>query len=56
LQREEPAAVSGDYYEKPIAVSRMLQSKATQELNILTRSADFKSEVTWRLQLRPMET
>ena len=55
LQKLEPIGVAGDYYEKPIAAIRLLKSKAYQELNIPKRSADFKSEVTWRLQLRPLE-
>ncbi len=55
LKKDEPLGLAGDYYEKPIAAIRMLKSKRSDELQIPQRALDFKSEVTWRLTLRPLE-
>lgn len=38
--------------DNPLKAIKLLQGTGYSELNIPLRAADFKSEVTWRLQLR----
>ena len=46
------ADVAGDYVDNPLKAVKLLQGTGYSGLNIPLRAADFKSEVTWRLQLR----
>mmetsp|Transcript_67282 Transcript_67282/g.121197 ORF Transcript_67282/g.121197 Transcript_67282/m.121197 type:complete len:149 (+) Transcript_67282:73-519(+) len=45
---------SGDYCELPIQAAQILASSTYGELTRPHGAADFCSEVTWRLQLRPL--
>lgn len=44
---------NGDYCSRPIDAIRMLNSTSHKDLTIPTRAGDFKTEVEWRLSLRP---
>mmetsp|Transcript_2524 Transcript_2524/g.4577 ORF Transcript_2524/g.4577 Transcript_2524/m.4577 type:complete len:155 (+) Transcript_2524:115-579(+) len=43
----------GDYAKNPREASKLLVNKSNAELTIPGHAADFRTEVTWRLQLRP---
>eukprot|EP01041_Mallomonas_annulata_P010652 gene10652-22235_t len=45
--------VSGDYCDRPIRATRLLNSTPVNLLTIPSRAGDFRTEVEWRLQLRP---
>ncbi len=44
--------VSGDFLDQPVKAINLLRGTSSSNLNISGRSADFKSEVQWRMQLR----
>mmetsp|Transcript_16919 Transcript_16919/g.25515 ORF Transcript_16919/g.25515 Transcript_16919/m.25515 type:complete len:159 (+) Transcript_16919:93-569(+) len=44
---------SGEVCTAPSRAIRLLNSRTYKELNIPTRTGDFRNEVEWRLQLRP---
>jgi hypothetical protein len=44
---------NGDFCDNPLCAIRMLKNNSYSNLNIRGRSGDFRSEVEWRLQLRP---
>ena len=46
------SSVAGDYHDNPRKVASLLKSTSNKALNIPCRSADFKTEVQWRLLLR----
>lgn len=48
-----PPPVAGDYIDDPKKAIKLLNARSYKELNISGRSADFCSEVGWRLSLRP---
>jgi hypothetical protein len=43
----------GDYAKNPTEAAKILVNRSNAELTIPGKSADFRTEVTWRLQLRP---
>jgi hypothetical protein len=43
---------SGDYFDNPLKVSKMLMNSSYSDLTIPTRAQDFSSSVEWRTQLR----
>jgi hypothetical protein len=47
------ADYAGDYAKNPREASRLLVNRSNAELTIPGKAADFRSEVTWRMQLRP---
>lgn len=47
------ADFAGDYAKNPRQASKILVNRSSSELTIPGKSADFRTEVTWRLQLRP---
>lgn len=48
-----PTPVAGDYIDDPKKAMKLLNARTYKELNIAGRSADFCTEVNWRLSLRP---
>ena len=48
-----PPPVAGDYIDDPRKAMKLLNARSYRELNISGRSADFCTEVNWRLSLRP---
>mmetsp|Transcript_10463 Transcript_10463/g.10531 ORF Transcript_10463/g.10531 Transcript_10463/m.10531 type:complete len:159 (-) Transcript_10463:277-753(-) len=46
-------AISGDFCDRPIRATRLLNSTPVNRLTITKRAGDFRTEVEWRLQLRP---
>ena len=48
-----PPPVAGDYIDNPKRAMKLLNARTYKELNISGRSADFCTEVNWRLSLRP---
>eukprot|EP00747_Dinoflagellata_sp_TGD_P169395 gnl/TRDRNA2_/TRDRNA2_198304_c0_seq1.p1 gnl/TRDRNA2_/TRDRNA2_198304_c0~~gnl/TRDRNA2_/TRDRNA2_198304_c0_seq1.p1 ORF type:complete len:151 (+),score=16.61 gnl/TRDRNA2_/TRDRNA2_198304_c0_seq1:91-543(+) len=44
----------GDYCDRPIEASNVLQSRGYRELTIPLAAADFRTETEWRLRLRPL--
>lgn len=49
---EGHSPVSGDFLDHPVKAINLLRGTSSSNLNISGRSADFKSEVQWRMQLR----
>jgi hypothetical protein len=43
---------SGDYFDNPLKVSKMLMNSSYSDLTIPGRAQDFSSSVEWRTQLR----
>ena len=54
IRKFDPEAISiaGDYSDKPLKATKLLQSTSSNALTIPQRANDFKSEVTFRLSLR----
>lgn len=46
-------AVTGDFASHPLEAQNMLLSRSHYQLTIPGRAADFRSEVEWRMDLRP---
>ena len=44
---------TGEVCENPIRAIRLLNSTSLDKLTIPARAGDFRTEVEWRLQLRP---
>lgn len=49
---EGTSSISGDFLDDPVKAINLLKGTSSSNLNISGRSADFKSEVQWRMQLR----
>lgn len=46
-------AGSGDFCDRPIRATRLLNSTEVSKLTIPRRAGDYRNEVEWRLLLRP---
>jgi len=58
IQRKRPDdadadAIAGDFCYKPKRATRILTSAPVDEVANVNRTGDFRTEVEWRLQLRP---